>query len=80
LDGADGETAGRFARFIHSFQSLSVGTVDTRELHDRKADPMSDQQIHGAALFLVGVAILIVSVSIAWTLSRSSRARRVEGA
>jgi uncharacterized membrane protein YecN with MAPEG domain len=43
-------------------------------------DPMSEQQIYGAALFLVGVALLIVSVGIAWALSRSSRTRRVEGA
>jgi hypothetical protein len=41
---------------------------------------MSEQQLHGAALFLLGVALLIVSVGIAWTLSRSSRSRRVEGA
>lgn len=43
-------------------------------------DCMSEQQTHGAALFLVGVALLIVSVGTAWALSRSSRTRRVEGA
>jgi hypothetical protein len=32
------------------------------------------------ALFLVGVAVLILSVGIAWTLSRVSRSRRVESA
>ena len=41
---------------------------------------MSDQQIHGAALLLVGGASLIVSFSIAWALARASRARRVESA
>jgi hypothetical protein len=39
---------------------------------------MSDHQTYGVALFLVGVAVLIVSVGIAWTLSRQSRMRRVE--
>jgi hypothetical protein len=41
---------------------------------------MRDQQTQGMALLLVGVAVLIVSVGIAWALSRSSRTRRVEGA
>jgi hypothetical protein len=41
---------------------------------------MSVQQIQGMALMLVGVAVLIVSVGIAWALSRSTRTRRVEGA
>jgi hypothetical protein len=41
---------------------------------------MSERQLHGAALFLVGLALLIVSVGIAWTLSRISRTRRVDGA
>jgi len=40
---------------------------------------MSGQQTQGVALFLVGVALLIVSVGVAWALSRSSRTRRVEG-
>jgi len=40
---------------------------------------MSDQQLQGLALLLVGVAVLIVSVGIAWALARRSRARRVEG-
>jgi uncharacterized membrane protein len=41
---------------------------------------MSEQQTQGVALFLVGVALLIVSVGIAWALSQSTRARRVESA
>jgi hypothetical protein len=40
---------------------------------------MSDQQTYGVALLLIGFALLIVSVGIAWALARSSRARRVEG-
>jgi hypothetical protein len=39
---------------------------------------MSDQQLNGVALLLVGVATFIVSVGIAWALSRCSRAQRVE--
>lgn len=41
---------------------------------------MSDQQIQGLALALVGVAVLIVSLGVAWTLMLRSRARRVESA
>jgi hypothetical protein len=41
---------------------------------------MSGQQGYGVALFLVGFAVLIVSLGIAWTLARRSRASRVEGA
>jgi hypothetical protein len=41
---------------------------------------MSDQQVYGVALLLVGLALLIVSVGIGWTLARRSRAGRVEGA
>jgi hypothetical protein len=41
---------------------------------------MSDQQIQGLALALVGVGVLIVSVGIAWTLMLRSRAQRVESA
>jgi len=41
---------------------------------------MSDHRTYGMALLLVGFAVLILSVGIAWTLSRISRARRVEGA
>ena len=41
---------------------------------------MSDHQTNAVALFLVGVAVLILSVGIAWTLSRVSRTRRVESA
>jgi hypothetical protein len=39
---------------------------------------MSDQQMNGLALLLIGGATLIISVGIAWTLSRRSRAQRVE--
>jgi uncharacterized membrane protein len=40
---------------------------------------MTSQQINGLALSLVGVAALILSVGIAWSLSRVSRTRPVEG-
>jgi hypothetical protein len=43
-------------------------------------DPMSDRQVYGVTLLLIGVAVLIVSAGIAWTLSLRSRTRRVEGA
>jgi hypothetical protein len=39
---------------------------------------MSGQQVTGLALLLVGVAVLIVSIGIAWTQARLSRAGRVE--
>jgi hypothetical protein len=39
---------------------------------------MSDQQVTGLALLLVGLAVLIVSVGIAWTRARLSRAGRVD--
>jgi Kef-type K+ transport system membrane component KefB len=41
---------------------------------------MNSQQMSGLALSLVGVAALILSVGIAWSLSRVSRRRRVESA
>jgi Kef-type K+ transport system membrane component KefB len=41
---------------------------------------MSMQQVNGLALSLVGVAALILSVGIAWSLSRVTRTRQVEGA
>jgi hypothetical protein len=41
---------------------------------------MSDRQVYGLTLLLIGFALLIVSVGIAWTLSLRSRSRRVEGA
>ena len=41
---------------------------------------MSDHQTYAMALFLFGVAVLILSVGIAWTLSRVSRTRRVDSA
>ena len=39
---------------------------------------MSDSQAQRAAMFLVGLALLIVSLGTAWVLSQSSRIRRVE--
>ena len=44
------------------------------------ANNMSAQQISGVVILLIGVAALIVSVGVAWTLSRISRTRRVDGA
>jgi hypothetical protein len=41
---------------------------------------MRSHQVYGVAFFLVGFALLIVSVGIAWTLARRSRAGRVEDA
>jgi hypothetical protein len=41
---------------------------------------MSGQQAQGAMLLLSGLVALIVSISIGWALSRTSRARRVESA
>jgi hypothetical protein len=40
---------------------------------------MSDQQMTGVVILLLGIAGLIVSAGVAWTLSRLSRTRRVEG-
>jgi len=40
---------------------------------------MNHQQTAGLVVLLLGVAALIVSAGVAWTLSRLSRARRVEG-
>jgi hypothetical protein len=39
---------------------------------------MSGQQMIGVVVFLLGVATLIVSAGVAWTLSRITRIRRVE--
>jgi hypothetical protein len=39
---------------------------------------MSDQQVTGVVVLSLGVAALIVSIGVAWTLSRLSRAGRVE--
>jgi hypothetical protein len=41
---------------------------------------MSDHQTQGLLLLAIGLATLMVSVDIAWTLSRGSRTRRGEGA
>jgi hypothetical protein len=42
-------------------------------------DPMSDQQMTGVVVFLLGVDALIISAGVAWMLSRLVRERRVEG-
>jgi hypothetical protein len=49
-----------------------------RAYTSKAVDPMSDQQVTGVVLLLVGLAVLIVSVGVAWTLARLSRAGRVE--
>jgi hypothetical protein len=40
---------------------------------------MSDQQMTGVVILLLGVGALIVSAGVAWTVSRITRTRRVEG-
>lgn len=40
---------------------------------------MNAQQMSGMALLLFGVAALIFSAGVAWTLARLSRTRQVEG-
>jgi hypothetical protein len=45
-----------------------------------KGGLMSDQQLQGVVILLLGVAALIISAGMAWTLSRLSRTRRVESA
>jgi hypothetical protein len=40
---------------------------------------MSNQQMTGVVVLLLGVAALIVSAGVAWTVSRITRTRRVEG-
>jgi hypothetical protein len=40
---------------------------------------MSDQQITGVVVLLLGVAALIISAGVAWTVSRITRTRQVEG-
>jgi hypothetical protein len=40
---------------------------------------MSDQQMTGVVVLLLGSAALIVSAGVAWALSRITRTRRVEG-
>jgi hypothetical protein len=48
-------------------------------LTNEVADMMSAQQISGLVILLIGIVALIVSVSVAWTLSRITRTRQVEG-
>jgi hypothetical protein len=40
---------------------------------------MSSQQMTGVVVLLLGVAALIVSAGVAWTVSRISRRRQIEG-
>jgi hypothetical protein len=40
---------------------------------------MSTQQITSAIVLLLGVAALIVSVGVAWTVARITRRRQIEG-
>jgi hypothetical protein len=40
---------------------------------------MSERQITGVIILLLGAAALIISTGVAWTLSRLSRRRRVAG-
>jgi hypothetical protein len=40
---------------------------------------MSSQQMTGVVALLLGVAALIVSAGVAWTVSRISRRRQIEG-
>jgi hypothetical protein len=54
--------------------------ANTQGYTSKAVEPMSDQQTQGAALFLVGVAALIVSVGTAWMQARRSHAGRVQGA
>jgi hypothetical protein len=63
-------------------QNRCPETVDALQRNDTRATvvAMRSHQVYGVALFLVGSALLIVSVGIAWTLARRSRAGRVEDA
>jgi hypothetical protein len=40
---------------------------------------MSGQQVAGVVVPLLGVAALMISAGVAWTLSRITRTRQVEG-
>jgi hypothetical protein len=40
---------------------------------------MSSQQMTGVVVLLLGVAALIISAGVAWTVSRISRTRQIEG-
>jgi hypothetical protein len=44
------------------------------------ASMMSPQQISGVVILLIGVSALIISAGVAWTLSRISCRRQIEGA
>lgn len=41
---------------------------------------MTDAQMQGVPLLLLGIVSLILSTGVAWALSRASRVRRVESA
>jgi hypothetical protein len=53
--------------------------ADAKTCTNEVADMMSAQQISGMVILLIGVAALIISMGVAWTLSRISRMRQVEG-
>ena len=52
--------------------------ANTQEHTSKAVTLMSDQQMTGVVVLSLGVAALIVSIGVAWTLSRLSRAGRVD--
>lgn len=52
--------------------------ANTQEHTSKAVTVMSDQQMTGVVVLSLGVAALIVSIGMAWTLSRLSRAGRVD--
>jgi hypothetical protein len=52
---------------------------DTKTNLGKAVNMMSTQQITGVVVFLLGVAALIVSAGVAWTVARISRRRQIEG-
>jgi hypothetical protein len=61
-----------------AFQYSINSEADTQSCTSKAVDPMSDRQVYGLTLLLLGFAVLIVSVGVAWMLARRSRAGRVE--
>jgi hypothetical protein len=51
-----------------------------QQLHKLKVDAMNDHQVHGLLLLAAGLAVLIVSLVAAWTMTRRSRSVQVDGA
>jgi choline-glycine betaine transporter len=45
----------------------------------KAVDAMSDQQMTSAVTLSLGVAALIISAGVAWTLSRIARTRQIDG-